>query len=245
MFIVVRRGPPLKGFWFRRRRARRFTTQKFEIEGAPYCLIETACDSIPWEQVRRVAGKTVPFLLEEGVQAPEGVQVFHGKKLAAKLLERELVKQLRAAPPDKLTVVDYDGGQMDKIKQYFRYAAQIRVITRRTEAYTDYAMELLRETGAALLISRDIRASADSQMLYAPKGIKGRFFAPPETRVFTAEPGEISGSRVYWPRGISCVPELEAQLPEGIPLFPFLCALYEVSGFDRLEQIKLDIGLYI
>lgn len=229
----------------RRLRKNRFTAQRREVRGAPFYYIQTATDNIPWERIIALAGKNVQFVLEDGITPPEGLPVFTGGKLAERLLEREFLQQLRRIRPAKLTVVDYDGEQMDNMKEYFRYAQQIRVITGRTEQYTDRSMALLRETGASLLLSRDLKAAADSTVLYGPKGIRGRFFAPAGLKVFTLKPGEVSGNAVYYPKRVQCSEGLEASLPAGVSAMRFLSALYELSGFQRLEEIKLDIGLYI
>lgn len=229
----------------RRIRKKRFTVQRKEISGAGYCLVCTATGYVPWEQIRSIAGKNVQFLLSSGIQPPADLPVFEGKRLLSKLLEREFLKQLKRTRPAKLTVVDYDGRHMDEIADYFQYAGQIRVITGQVEQYTAKSMELLRKLGAPLLITRDIHAAADSSLLYAPAGIRGRFLAPGEMLSVTLTPEGLRGGHLCYPKGIKCAAELDSLLPAGVDQVQFLCALYELSGFQRLEQIKLDIGLYI
>lgn len=243
--MVIERGKKPKSRLIGRLRKNRFLGEQREVCGASYYHIQTATDNIPWERIRPIAGRNVQFLVEKGVDVPEGIPLFQGEKLAERLLEREFTKHLRRLRPKKLTVVDYDGDQLNKMERYFRYAAQIRVITGRVEQYTDCSIRLLRHTGATLLISRDIKAAADSQMLYAPKGVRGQFLAPTGMQVFTLHAGEVRGGHICYPRSVSCTKALEVALPNGVSPMLFLSALYELSGFQQLDQIKLDIGLYI
>lgn len=242
MFIVVVRGRQPKSRIRRWLGKKRFVLEQRQLKGASYCFIRTATEQIPWERILPLAGKNVQFLLEKGIEPPEGLPVFQGEKLTEKLLEQSFQQLLARQQPNRLSVVDYDGEQLQQMERYFKSAAQIRVITGRVEQYTGCSMELLQNMGASLLISRDIQSSVDSQMLYAPKGIRGSFAPSPEMIVVTMRTRGFQGGQLFYPRGFLCPAELEAAVPEGIAPVRFFSALYELSAFQNVGRMHLDIG---
>ncbi|MCC8022293.1 MAG: hypothetical protein LIO46_00670 [Clostridiales bacterium] len=212
-----------------------------QIGAAEYYLIQCATEQVPWHRIRRVIDAKIPMVLGDGMTAPEGVLEFQGNELCARAVENSALAYLNANRVEKATLVDYSAEAAGLAEKLLRYVRQLRVVTDQADAYTGYAMDILMRTGAALLISRDIRASADSSVIIAPRGIHSQVFYNRATTVFTGRPDGIVCENMRTPRALSIPYSVRSQFPQGIEPQKFACALYELCGLEELAACQLDI----
>lgn len=245
MFIVLTRGERAKNKLQAHLRKNKFTVEQRQVAQTVFYAIDTATDFVPWDKIRTVVGRNVQFLVEEDVSVPADILLFHGNALVVNAFRTQFKSHLKSLSMPRLTVVDYQGELVSEIANYFAYATQIRVVSDKIELYTAHASTILRQTGASLLVSSDIHSAMDSDVLFAPRGIRGTFFAPQTMQVFSLFPDGIQGGVLFYPKFFQCDGALLDDIPAKMSETLFLCALYELGHAKSLEKINLDIGRYI
>ena len=232
-------------FWQRGKRwARGEVSSRFvEVCGARFLLIDAEKNkdgTLDWQEIRRIAcGECGRMLLPRGITPPagSGVRPFHGTalQLALMLTTANQVLRMAAVPPRYMRVAVYDPlARLPALcTALLPFAADVRVVTDRPQAYAVQEQLAMDTYGAALPVTTDVRALDGSSLVLAPDGIQN---LRPRVRGFVLsgrpEPqaGVISGYIPQVPQ--DCL----NNLPDGCDAWQFLSGLYELSGAKKLGE---------
>lgn len=219
---------------------------KFEISeesfwGYRYYHFQSKTDNIPWEKIIEKCPSKMPILLGRGVEKIDGLNIFSGENLYRKLFENRFLEILKNMDSPSLAVVDYDCSLVAMISTYLRHAQSVRVITDKVEKYTGYSSEILRETGASILVSSDINSARNDSVLFAPKGIRNGGIFGDKTKVYTISANGVHAQNVFAPVSVNIPESFRDEIPDDIEPFYFLSALYQLCEMKNVGNIKLDI----
>ena len=232
-------------FWQRGKRWKKgaVTSRFVETCGARFLLIEAEKGrdgSIDWREVRRIAcGESGRMLLPQGLLPPgdKGIRPFHGTALQRALMLTTASHLLRTAavPPRFMRIGVYDPqARLPALAvSLLPFAADVRVVTDRPQAYAAQEQLAMEAYGAALPVTTDSSALDGCQLVLAPDGLNG---LRPRAKglILSGRPesqnGVVGG---YIPQ---VPPDCLAKLPAGCDAWQFLAALYELSGARVLGE---------
>lgn len=195
---------------------------------------------LDWAEIRRLAGgEAGRLLMPKGIRPPEGVGIrpFRGAALQRELMLSTALHLLRTAsiPPRHVRIGIYDPNALvpQLAAVFLPYAADVRVVTARMEAYAVQEQLAMDNYGATLPMSREPEALNGSTLLLAPEGI-GHVFPRVRGLILSGVPemhaGVVGG---YVPQ---TTPACLAALPQGCDPWEFLAGLYERSGMRELVR---------
>ncbi|MCI9413959.1 MAG: hypothetical protein HFJ79_02110 [Clostridiales bacterium] len=209
-----------------------------------YLRIDAYADKkrgIDWEAVKRAAGREAGrLLLTEGVFPPAGcglgvlrseglLQRLMMQQTALWLLKKGTVDVLNGVRRIAAAVYDPAGYMPDLPVSLVPYAADVRVVTGRPEAYR-YAQSLaMEEYGASIAVTGDAEALNAARLILALQPL-GKARPAGKRLILAAFPSDealeegVAGN--FLPNGGGLV----GDLPSGIDTRRFLEGLYEVSG---------------
>ena len=232
-------------FWQRGKRWDRGEVSSRFVEtcGVRFLLIEAEKNrdgGIDWKEVRRIAcGESGRMLLPRHVIPPQGsgIRPFSGSALQQALMLAAAAHLLRLAgvPPRYMKAAVYDpAARLPALAgTLLPFAADVRVVTDRPQAYASQERFAMDAYGAALPVGTDIQALEGASLVLAPDGMQGR--RPRVRGVILSgreenQPGVVGG---YVPQ---VPPDCLEKLPEGCDAWQFLAGLYELSGARALGE---------
>ena len=231
-----------KRLW--RRRREESVRSEFVQAGSGRFLRLTALPgrdgALDWAEIRRLAGgEAGRLLMPRGILPPEGMGIrpFRGVALQRELMLSTALHLLRTAsiPPRHVRIGIYDPNALipQLAAVFLPYAADVRLVTARTEAYAVQEQLAMDNYGAALPLSREPETLNGSTLLLAPQGIghlRPRVRGLILSGIPEIHPGVVGG---YVPQASSaCL----AALPQGCDAWEFLSGLYECSGMRELVR---------
>ena len=214
--------------------------------GAPFFRIEAARRraALPWAEIERAAGRLrTKMVFPEGAAPPaeSGLRAYAPKKLPLLLCLRAAQEALRhsslPARELRVTVVDPKGVLCRSLEPLVPLAGSLRVYCPDFSLYRATAAQLLRRTGASLILSDSPACFAQSHVIVAGElslftGREGGLIFTPGSE--TARP-DCRVVRLREP----LLPEAYAPLcPPGIDPAQFACALYELCGIKEMERLR-------
>lgn len=240
MFALISAGEK-QGFIREKMWKNKFEICEKSFWGYRYYHFQAKTDNIPWDKIMEKCPKKMPVLLGRGVERIEGLNVFSGDKLYRKLFADRFLEILKNMDNPSLAVVDYDCSLVSMISTYLRHAKSVRVITDKAEKYTGYSADILRETGASILVSSDINSARNDSVLFAPKGIRSGGIFGDETMIYTISANGIHAQNVFVPVSVNIPERFRNEIPVDVEPFYFLSALYQLCEMKNVTNIKLDI----
>ena len=235
--------PPKRTFW-RRRRARRKNSVR--AQGVPvgtggYLQITAVPDregQIDWDEVRQAAGREAGrMLFPAGVRPPGGYGFgsFSGHALSRALMAAAAQQLLRMAsvPPKHMSIGLYDpsGSLATLVPALLPFAADVRVVTGRPQAYEGAERIAMAMFGAALPVTREAETLTGAKLILAPEGlghIRPRARGLVLSGVPDDRPGVVGG---YVPQ---VPPQWLQNAPDRCDIWRFLAGLYELSGLREI-----------
>ena len=235
--------PPKRTFW-RRRRARRknyVRAQGVPVGTGGYLQITAVPDRegrIDWDEVRQAAGREAGrMLFPAGVRPPEGYGFgsFSGHALSRALMAAAAQQLLRMAsvPPKHMSIGLYDpsGSLATLVPALLPFAADVRVVTGRPQAYEGAERIAMAMFGAALPVTREAETLTGAKLILAPDGL-GHFRPRARGLVLSGvpddRPGVVGG---YVPQ---VPPQWLQNAPDRCDIWRFLAGLYELSGLREI-----------
>lgn len=244
---------PPRRFWRLGGRAHRVEGVRsgfVQVGSGRYLLITAVRDRkgrLDWAEIRRIAGPEAGhMLLPMGLTPPEGMDFgrFRGQALRRELMASTGLHLLRAAaiPPRHVTAGLYDPqARMPQLAAaLLPYAADVRVVTARPEAYEIQEQLAMEAYGAALPVTREIESLNGATLILAPDGLEGvrlRARGLVLSGAAANRPGVVDG---YIPQVPS---DWLAKLPDGCDAWTYLAGLYERSGLREMAA-KPPAALY-
>ena len=235
--------PPKRTFW-RRRRARRKNSvraQVVPVGTGGYLQITAVPDRegrIDWDEVRQAAGREAGrMLFPAGVRPPGGYGFgsFSGHALSRALMAAAAQQLLRMAsvPPKHMSIGLYDpsGSLATLVPALLPFAADVRVVTGRPQAYEGAERIAMAMFGAALPVTREAETLTGAKLILAPEGlghIRPRARGLVLSGVPDDRPGVVGG---YVPQ---VPPQWLQNAPDRCDIWRFLAGLYEVSGLREI-----------
>ena len=235
--------PPKRTFW-RRCRARRKNSvheQVVPVGTSGYLQITAMPDRegrIDWEEVRQAAGREAGrMLFPAGVRPPGGYGFgsFSGHALSRALMTAAAQQLLRMAsvPPKHMSIGLYDpsGSLATLVPALLPFAADVRVVTGRPQAYEGAERIAMAMFGAALPVTREAETLTGAKLILAPEGlghIRPRARGLVLSGVPDDRPGVVGG---YVPQ---VPPQWLQNAPDRCDIWRFLAGLYELSGLREI-----------
>ena len=235
--------PPKRTFW-RQRRARRKNSvheQVVPVGTGGYLQITAVPDregQIDWDEVREAAGREAGrMLFPAGVRPPEGYGFgsFSGHALSRALMAAAAQQLLRMAsvPPKHMSIGLYDpsGSLATLVPALLPFAADVRVVTGRPQAYEGAERIAMAMFGAALPVTREAETLTGAKLILAPEGlghIRPRARGLVLSGVPDDRPGVVGG---YVPQ---VPPQWLQNAPDRCDIWRFLAGLYELSGLREI-----------
>lgn len=235
--------PPKRTFW-RRHRARRkdsVRAQVVPVGTGGYLQITAVPDRegrIDWDEVRQAAGREAGrMLFPAGVRPPGGYGFgsFSGHALSRTLMAAAAQQLLRMAsvPPKHMSIGLYDpsGSLATLVPALLPFAADVRVVTGRPQAYEGAERIAMAMFGAALPVTREAETLTGAKLILAPEGlghIRPRARGLVLSGVPDDRPGVVGG---YVPQ---VPPQWLQNAPDRCDIWRFLAGLYELSGLREI-----------
>lgn len=235
--------PPKRTFW-RRHRARRKNSvraQVVPVGTGGYLQITAVPDregQIDWDEVREAAGREAGrMLFPAGVRPPGGYGFgsFSGHALSRALMAAAAQQLLRMAsvPPKHMSIGLYDpsGSLATLVPALLPFAADVRVVTGRPQAYEGAERIAMAMFGAALPVTREAETLTGAKLILAPEGlghIRPRARGLVLSGVPDDRPGVVGG---YVPQ---VPPQWLQNAPDRCDIWRFLAGLYELSGLREI-----------
>ena len=235
--------PPKRTFW-RRRRARRkdsVRAQVVPVGTGGYLQITAVPDRegrIDWDEVRQAAGREAGrMLFPAGVRPPGGYGFgsFSGHALSRALMTAAAQQLLRMAsvPPKHMSIGLYDpsGSLATLVPALLPFAADVRGVTGRAQAYEGAERIAMAMFGAALPVTREAETLTGAKLILAPEGlghIRPRARGLVLSGVPDDRPGVVGG---YVPQ---VPPQWLQNAPDRCDIWRFLAGLYELSGLREI-----------
>ena len=235
--------PPKRTFW-RRHRARRKNSvheQVVPVGTSGYLQITAMPDregQIDWDEVREAAGREAGrMLFPAGVRPPGGYGFgsFSGHALSRALMAAAAQQLLRMAsvPPKHMSIGLYDpsGSLAALVPALLPFAADVRVVTGRPQAYEGAERIAMAMFGAALPVTREAETLTGAKLILAPEGlghIRPRARGLVLSGVPDDRPGVVGG---YVPQ---VPPQWLQNAPDRCDIWRFLAGLYELSGLREI-----------
>lgn len=235
--------PPKRTFW-RRHRARRKNSVRAQVVPVGmggYLQITAVPDregQIDWDEVREAAGREAGrMLFPAGVRPPGGYGFgsFSGHALSRALMAAAAQQLLRMAsvPPKHMSIGLYDpsGSLATLVPALLPFAADVRVVTGRPQAYEGAERIAMAMFGAALPVTREAETLTGAKLILAPEGlghIRPRARGLVLSGVPDDRPGVVGG---YVPQ---VPPQWLQNAPDRCDIWRFLAGLYELSGLREI-----------
>ena len=255
MFVVLEPQPRAKGFsaracGFLRPAAPQLVQVKVPSAAAFYRLpLPWRRKGIDWRRVRGLAGGLAErLLLPPEVVLPEGCgcAVWQGMRLAETQCFHTALALLRACPFDPrglcVTLVDKDARFTHELRLLMPLAAELRVVTERSERYAPVREAMLAEYGAALLLSESLSAAQGSRFVIAPQADT---LAGVAMDAIAVTDGAANARFTVRGQGCALPPEYAALCPPQISPETFAAALYECCraaalGAQAFREVTLN-----
>lgn len=235
--------PPKRTFW-RRHRARRKNSvraQVVPVGTGGYLQITAVPDregQIDWDEVREAAGREAGrMLFPAGVRPPGGYGFgsFSGHALSRALMAAAAQQLLRMAsvPPKHMSIGLYDpsGSLATLVPALLPFAADVRVVTGRPQAYEGAERIAMAMFGAALPVTREAETLTGAKLILAPEGL-GHIRPRARGLVLSGVPDDRSGVvGGYVPQ---VPPQWLQNAPDRCDIWRFLAGLYELSGLREI-----------
>lgn len=234
--------PPKRSFWRRRaRKEKPVRVQIVPIGSGGYLRIAACPDAqgqFDWDGIRRAAGREAGrMLFPAGVRPPAGYGFgsFCGHALARALMASAAQQLLRMAsvPPKHMSIGLYDpsGSLAALVPALLPFAADVRVVTGRPQAYEGAERIAMAMFGAALPVTREAETLTGAKLILAPEGlghIRPRARGLVLSGVPDDRPGVVGG---YVPQ---VPPQWLQNAPDRCDIWRFLAGLYELSGLREI-----------
>ncbi|MEE0858035.1 MAG: hypothetical protein U0M12_01005 [Acutalibacteraceae bacterium] len=201
--------------------------------------------NVKWEKIRELAGnESRNILCNKNIIFPQdsGLKRYTTNLLKERIAENTAIEVLKKckAPTEDIEIGLYDpnGRKTELVESLLRYTGRLTVVTDATGEYYKVYKQVIRNTGAVLLLKKDVSALKGCNMVVAPQKIRELLPVGDETVIFTAEkPAVCQNGRVY-SRYIVALNESYKEIkPHSLSDEYFAQALYDKGRQHRLGSV--------
>ena len=240
MFVVIEPVPCRRRFAERLRRERAVRCVRVPVPGGAsfFRLVTPYCGGIPWQAVRRAAGKLFVLLPETpSMPKDELPRVFVPRQFPLLCTTQTAAALLcENAPVASLGVLDPRGALCGHTACLLSAARDVRIVTDHPERFRQDVYSAMRERGAAMTVERDRALLRGCRVLVcenaddAPGGADA---------VFCMRQSASRTDTVYL-SGFTLPDAYRSLLPKGTDPFLFAAALYELCGVRALGMCRFS-----
>lgn len=229
-----------------------FRTDKTNLEVVEYNGIQLVHiiyykygKNIKWDKIRELAGnESKNILCNKNVVFPQGsgLRRYTTNLLKERIAENTALEVLKKCkqPTEELEIglYDPDGKKTSLVDNLLKYTGKLIIVTNATSDYYKVYRQVISNTGAVLLLKKDISALSGCDIIIAPHKIKEELPAKDKTVIFTAEkPAVCQRGRVY-SRYIVALNESYKEIkPHSLSDEYFAQALYDKGRQHRLGSV--------
>lgn len=243
MLIAITKREKEKNFIKRFLNKSRISISKNTLMGGTFYVVECSREKTPWEKILTSVPENASFLLADGIMPVGAIKTFKSTgRLAKALFVKGFSNMVKSLPSSvKITLVDVGGSYTHLAKEFLSHVAFLRVVTAQRELYEDVALHVLRETGASLMISGDIKSSFDSDIVFIPDGAPKVMFFPSSVDVYAPFADNINAENIFCVSGMHLPQSFIDAVPAGINAYSFAHAMFECGSMKNIDGIELDI----
>lgn len=243
MFAVLQIEPYARRFAERFRREKPARIERVLVKGgASFFLVRVPCCGAGSVKRLQRDAPDLPLLLPNGVQAGEGLRLFHPQRLpllCAAMTASEHIRQThRPVRQNALGVLDPDGVLCGKTACLLPAAGDVRIVTDRPQRFARDVRDAMRSFGAPLTVGSDPALLCGCGVLLCgssanlPEGVHAQtvYCLGDEMRGGFDETIVLSDLRIPPPYDALCPPDVDPLL--------FAAALYELCGVGAMERCR-------
>lgn len=201
--------------------------------------------NVKWEKIKELAGnESKNILCNKNVVFPQdsGLRRYTTNLLKERIAENTAIEVLKKCkvPTENIEIGLYDpnGKKTELVENLMKYTGRLTVVTDAKSDYYKVYKHIIRNTGAVLLLKKDVSSLRDCNIVIAPHKIKEILPIKDETIVFTSEnPAVCQNGRVY-SRYIVVLNESYKEIkPHSLSDEYFAQALYDKGRQHRLGSV--------
>lgn len=202
-------------------------------------------DRIKWHKIKELAGNEGRCILcsKDIVFPPEsGLKRYTTNLLKERITENtalEVIKRCKA-PTENIRIGLYDpqGEKSGIIRELLKYTGQVTVVTNATKDYYKIYKDIMRDTGAIIILKNNVKAFKDCHIIIAPKRISVTLPVSDKAVVFTSEKPAVCQSGIVYSSYIVALNESYKEIkPHSLSDEYFAQALYDKGRQHRLGSL--------
>lgn len=200
---------------------------------------------INWSKISQLAGnERNNILCNANIIIPKdcGIKRYYTNSLKERIAENtalEVIKRCSEKQPSlKIGLYDPQGKRTELVSTLIKYSDNITVVTNATEDYYRIYKEIISNTGAVLVVKRNLTALKNCDIIIAPQKIKEQLPLQDNTVVFTAsKPAVCYKGRVFYSYIVSFSESYKEIKPYSLSDEYFAQALYDKGKQHRLGTV--------
>lgn len=242
----------IKDYSNKKKRFRLFKHDKTNLEVVEYNNVQLVHiiyykygNRINWNKIGELAGnERNNILCNANISIPVdcGIKRYQTNSLKERVAENTAIEVIKRCAEDysdiKIGVYDPLGENTELVNTLIKFSDNIIVVTNATEDYYRVYKQIISDTGAVLILKRDVSALADSNIIISPKRIKEQLPLQDSTVVFTAsKPAVCHKGRVFYSYVVALNESYKEIKPHSLSDEYFAQALYDKGRQHRLGSI--------
>jgi len=207
--------------------------------------VKTKNGKINWEKLAKLFGNNnVEILCSEKINIPDNLNLkkFRSSEYRRRLSVNTALEVLKLsrikANSIKILFIDSCGKYVKDIHNFLKFSNQICVFTENKRVYEREENNIMKQYGASLLITDNIKLSSNYNFIISPEIFKNFFIIEKESYVFTSGRSNFwGGEKVIFDYEVQIPQEYKKYKPQEISDNEFLEAIFYEQEFEDLKNI--------
>lgn len=200
---------------------------------------------VNWNKISELAGNEKNNILcNANISIPKdcGVKRYSTNSLKERISDNTAIEVIKRCSEDfsnlKIGLYDPEGRKTEIVKTLIKYSDNITVVTNATDDYYQVYKQIITDTGAVLMLKRNLSALRNSDLVIATKKIKEQLPLQDNTVVFTAsKPAVCQNGRVFYSYVVALKESYKEIKPHSLSDEYFAQALYDKGRQHRLGML--------
>lgn len=242
----------IKDYSDKKSRLRLFRRNKTDLEVVEYNGIQLVHiiyykynKKVNWSKISELAGNEKNNILcNANINIPKdcGIKRYYTNALKERISENTAIEIIKRCSEDfnslKIGLYDPNGRKTELVNTLIKYSDNITVVTNATDDYYQVYKQIISNTGAVLVLKRNVSALKNSDIVIAPKKIKEQLPLQDNAVVFTAvKPAVCQSGRVFYSYVVALNESYKEIKPHSLSDEYFAQALYDKGRQHRLGAV--------
>lgn len=202
-------------------------------------------DKIKWSKIRELVGNEGKYILcSKDILFPpnSGLKRYKTNLLKERIVENtalEIIKRCKnSAENIEVGLYDPDGKKSHIIKDLLKYVGKLTIVTNATEDYYEVYKKIICDTGAVIVLKKNVTALKGCNIVIAPQKIKESLPVNDNTVVLTSEQPAVCQTGIVYSSYIVALSESYKKIkPHSLSDEYFAQALYDKGRQYRLGSV--------